>query len=163
MDKEDWEEQLEEAIRKSFFVKEATNQRNKQFFDRKETEQTERNVQSKEEKHNIYSPDPLVWAVENNHWELFNLLMERNDMDINKEDSEGKTAVTAAILNNRIELLKEDLSEQTNFNSRLQGILELHLKLLSATRIKMYWTLFCNIKAVWFLKSERKMHLWKIH
>ena len=87
-------------------MKEATNQRNKQIFDRKETEQTERKVQSKGEKHNIYSPDPLVWAVENEHWELFNLLMERNDMDINKEDSEGKIAVAAAILNNRLEMLK---------------------------------------------------------
>ena len=41
-------------------------------------------------------------------------------MDVNKEDTEGKTAVTAAILNDKIEMLKI-IMKRTNFNSNLSG------------------------------------------
>ena len=117
------DEQLEHAIKKRrspelimylmFFSNEERTKRNKRA--------KERSLSSPPKKQSTINPlDPLVWAVENDNWDLFNLLMERSDMDVNKEDTEGKTAVTAAILNDKIEMLKI-IMKRTNFNSNLSG------------------------------------------
>ena len=133
MSEDDWVEQLEHAIKTrkspaiifylSFFVKESRIQRNNRitrkyaFNDEDQEEYDANSEESKYEKNQIYNPDPLIWAVENEHWELFSLLIERNDIDINQEDSEGNTAVNVAIRNNRVTMLKEDIMKRKNFNS----------------------------------------------
>lgn len=55
--------------------------------------------------------------MENKHWELFYLLMERNVIDINLEVSKGNTPVNVAIRNNRVTTLKEDIMKRKNFDS----------------------------------------------
>ena len=50
--------------------------------------------------------DPLIWAIETENWEMFNLLMERSDLDIYREDSKGRTGISVAIKCQKIEMLK---------------------------------------------------------
>ena len=123
MSNEDKQEQLEQAIKKRkspalilyllFFINMEKSRRRNVPLDRSFQSLRFKSV-------TINPPDPLVWAVENDNWELFDLLMERSDMDINREDSEGKTAVSAAIMNDRIDMLKV-LMKRKNFNSNHPG------------------------------------------